>query len=143
MREKGKTMRLIDADALKKSVPNTHVDIFENCRNCELLDDEQVEELIDNAPTIDAVPKWIPCEERLPNDDEDVLISYCHKEGEGDTSHVYIDITSYGQMYFGGNRVGDYKHWRAPFEYFESNYEVIAWMPLPEPYEAERKDDES
>lgn len=49
-------MRLIDADALKKSVPNTHVDIFENCRNCELLDDEQVEELIDNAPTIDAVP---------------------------------------------------------------------------------------
>lgn len=49
-------MRPIDADALKKSVPNTHVDIFENCRNCELLDDEQVEELIDNAPTIDAVP---------------------------------------------------------------------------------------
>ena len=56
-------MRLIDADALKKSVPNTHVDIFENCRNCELLDDEQVEELIDNAPTIDAEPvrhaNWI------------------------------------------------------------------------------------
>lgn len=49
-------MRPIDADALKKSVPNTHVDIFENCRNCELLDDEQVEELIDTAPTIDAVP---------------------------------------------------------------------------------------
>ena len=49
-------MRTIDADALKNSVPNTHVDIFENCRNCELLDDEQVNELIDNAPTIDAVP---------------------------------------------------------------------------------------
>jgi len=35
-------MRLIDADALKKAIPNTHVDIFENCRNCRLLDDEQV-----------------------------------------------------------------------------------------------------
>lgn len=41
---------------------------------------------------------------------------------------------SFGQMYFGGNKVGSYKHWRAPFEYFESNYEVIAWKPLPEPY---------
>ena len=46
-------MRLIDADALKKAIPNTHVDIFENCRNCSLLDDEQVKQLIDDAPTIE------------------------------------------------------------------------------------------
>ena len=78
--------------------------------------------------------RWIPCSERLPEDDVEVLISYRYKEGEGDTSHTDIDITTYGQMYFGGNKVGNYKHWRAPFEYFESNYEVIAWMPLPEPY---------
>ena len=64
-------MRIIDADALKKSVPNTHVDIFENCRNCELLDDEQVKEFIDNAPAIDAVPvvrckdcRWRDAEEK-------------------------------------------------------------------------------
>ena len=79
--------------------------------------------------------QWIPCEERLPEEDTEVLISYRYKEGEGDTSHTYIDSTTYGQMYFGGNKGGDYKHWRAPFEYFESNYEVIAWMPLPKPYE--------
>ena len=81
-----------------------------------------------------AEPQWIPCSERLPEEDVEVLISYRYKEGEGDTSHTYIDITTYGQMYFGGNKVGDHKHWRAPFEYFESNYEVIAWMPLPECY---------
>ena len=46
-------MRLIDADALKKAIPNTHVDIFENCRNCILLDDEQVKQIIDDAPTIE------------------------------------------------------------------------------------------
>jgi len=79
-------------------------------------------------------PQWIPCSERLPEEDTEVLISYRYKEGEGDTSNTYINITTYGQMYFGGNKVGDHKHWRAPFEYFESNYEVIAWMPLPEPY---------
>ena len=46
-------MRLIDADALKKAIPETSVDAFENCRNCVLLDKEQVNELIDAAPTID------------------------------------------------------------------------------------------
>ena len=47
--------RLIDADALKENVPNTNVDIFENCRNCSTLMDWQVKELIDQMPTIDAV----------------------------------------------------------------------------------------
>lgn len=45
--------RLIDADALKKSIPETRVDVFENCRNCTLLDKEQVNELIDATPTVD------------------------------------------------------------------------------------------
>lgn len=85
-------------------------------------------------------PHWIPCSERLPEEDKEVLISYRYKEGEGDTSHAGIDITTYGQMYFGGNKVGNHKHWRAPFEYFESNYEVIAWMPLPEPYKVESEE---
>ena len=57
-------MRLIDADALK--IPSTSVDMFENCRNCRLLDEEQVREIIDNAPTIDAVEvvhgEWIDAE---------------------------------------------------------------------------------
>ena len=89
--------------------------------------------IVDAIPAVD-IPRWIPVTEKLPEEDKEVLISYRYKEGEGDTSHVKIDITSYGQMYFGGNKVGKTKHWRAPFEYFESNYEVIAWMPLPEPY---------
>lgn len=55
---------MIDADAIQ--IPSTYVDLFENCRNCKLLDREQVREIIDNTPTIE--PKrgewkeWIDCE---------------------------------------------------------------------------------
>lgn len=44
--------RLIDADELKKRIPITHADEFENCRNCSLLCDWEVEDIVDNAPTI-------------------------------------------------------------------------------------------
>lgn len=77
------------------------------------------------------IPRWIPITERLPEENTEVLISYRYKEGEGDTSHVEIAITTYGTMYIGLTKVKD---WRPSFEYFHSNYEVIAWMPLPEPY---------
>lgn len=46
-------MRTIDADELKKAIPETSVDGFQNCRNCLLLDREQVNAIIDAAPTID------------------------------------------------------------------------------------------
>lgn len=46
-------MRLINAAAFKKAIPETSVDAFQNCRNCTLLDKEQVTELIDAAPTIE------------------------------------------------------------------------------------------
>ena len=83
-----------------------------------------------------SVPQWIPCSERLPEEDKEVLISYRYKEGEGDTNNSYIDITSYGDAYFGGRKCG-FKEWRQPFDYFHANYEVIAWMPLPEPWKGE------
>lgn len=90
---------------------------------------------IDNAPIIEQPEeRWISCSERLPEEDTEVLISYRYKEGEGDTDHVNIDITSYGTVCFGGREIHTLKEWRQPFDYFHANYEVIAWMPLPEPY---------
>lgn len=86
--------------------------------------------IVDIIPAVD-IPRWIPVTEKLPEEDKEVLISYRYKEGEGDTSHVNIGINTYGAMYTGLTRVKD---WRTPFKYFHLNYEVIAWMPLPEPY---------
>ena len=50
-------MRLIDADELIKAIPDdTSADIFENCRNCSLLDKEGIVYIINERPTVDAVP---------------------------------------------------------------------------------------
>ena len=94
--------------------------------------------MLKDLPSAQPEQRWIPCSERLPEEDTEVLISYRYKEGEGDTDHVNIDITSYGTTCFGGREIHTLKEWRQPFDYFHANYEVIAWMPLPEPYKGEK-----
>ena len=94
-------------------------------------------EALAQLPSAHPKPHWIPCSERLPEEDTEVLISYRYKEGEGDTDHVNIDITSYGTVCFGGREIHTLKEWRQPFDYFHANYEVIAWIPLPTPYREE------
>ena len=71
-------MRLIDADALKKAIPKAEVDGFQNCRYCTLLDDMQVKNLIDNAPTVEAerTGHWVNVLYGLGADDAEC--SNCH-----------------------------------------------------------------
>ena len=82
--------------------------------------------------------RWISVEECLPEDDVDVLITYADIDDENYTD---ICITTYGYAYLGGHKL-DFKEWKSPFEYFKTNYKVIAWRPLPEPYRPERSEGE-
>ena len=63
-------------------------------------------------------PKWIPCSKRLPEEGDVVLI--CSKIG-------VIDF---------GKRKGDKWVWLAEalWDYWQETEDLIAWMPLPEPY---------
>ena len=79
---------------------------------------------------------WISVDDKLPEDDVDVLITYADID---DINYTDICITTYGYAYLGGNKL-DFKEWRSPFEYFKSNYKVMAWQYLPEPYRPERRD---
>ena len=80
---------------------------------------DKVEEVIKSEPTIE-MPRWIPCEKELPNITEKFFL-----------------ISGY---------VGVGVGWWNGSEFLSSTLlphdEVIAWMPLPEPYGGERKDND-
>ena len=115
-------MRLIDADALKKDVLD-----LPNCYNgfSDTYDKACIIGLIDEQPTIEE-RKWIPCSERLPEARRSVLISTNHKCGNWTGEGCYWETTE-SHVIWKGYR------WNAT--YWDD--EVIAWMPLPEPYKGE------
>jgi hypothetical protein len=68
--------------------------------------------------------KWIPCSERLPKDNRQVLV-YARS--------VHYALAKYDEM---RNADGTYKKQWVTFDAWKPLYtikEVIAWMPLPEP----------
>ncbi len=83
---------------------------------------------LERLPSAQPEQRWIPCGDRLPKDEEEVMVSIHDDSGDS----VY-DYTSSGWYAAAG------KFWVVDNEI---NRRVTAWMPLPEPYKAERKEDE-
>ena len=76
-------------------------------------------------PLVQPQRKWIPCSERLPNEFVDVL---CNTDSE----EIFI-ATYLGKMNDGTDCFDDNNGMMC-----EGN--IIAWMPLPEPYKAESEE---
>lgn len=70
------------------------------------------------ALSTESAQKWIPCSERLPEKDELVLAT------------VWNDVVIAWRNRYGG--------WESAEDMYEKG-DVIAWMPLPEPYREERE----
>lgn len=81
---------------------------------------EYYEDVLDAQPTIDAEPHWIPCSERLPEVRQWVLCQ-C-RAGIMDV----LRLTEDGSWYKG-----------YPNTEYVGGF-VVAWMPLPKPYEVEK-----
>lgn len=122
-------MRLIDADAMTSKIKKQYCEdcdrrkgenngkrymVYEigdaPCRACS-IDDIYAD--LDDAPTIQPEPHWIPVTERPPETTGEYLVT----KREMYTHRLIIDIA----MYF----VNDGWHKADP---------VIAWIPKPEPY---------
>jgi len=113
-------MRLIDADALiSELLRGINADTDRSVQTeftkslCMLLC-----KAIEIQPTIDAEPHWIPCSERLPEDDRSKVVTLANGITE-------VGYYSNGDWWCIGDTVT------------LENPTVIAWMPLPEPYRGE------
>lgn len=116
--------KLIYVDKLKKDILD-----LPNCYNgfSDTYDKACIIGVIDEQPTVEE-RKWIPCSERLPQPNEEgadgFIKAYLVQDGR------WMDVARWN---------GDC--WIA-WGYGTALTNVIAWMPLPEPY-AERRTDET
>lgn len=126
-------MRFIDIDKVKKNLDEnkpdwTAEDYAVACEDAEFYSsmedfiaehDDEIEMMIFAPELVPDEPRWIPCSEMLPEDNTEVLVSFCRR---------YVKI--------GYIEPGDgLRYWVIPgHSVVPLNYGE-AWMPLPEPPE--------
>ena len=124
-------MRLIDADALIEILRTAVRNMKGVAKFIGAEDDPELKMEIKaytdilngvkEQPTIEPEPHWISCGERLPEEDVEVLVT----DDAGGITTIEVD------------RCGMYENTKERFWY--TSQHVIAWMPLPEPYQDRRK----
>ena len=104
-----------------------------------LLDPEDAVSAIENLPPAQPEQRWIPCSERLPEEYGEFLVTMTEKAKAKDLGFD-IDETYIRKMRYNSNG------WQLP-RHIPSwineavKDEVLAWMPLPEPYQEEGEKD--
>ena len=78
--------------------------------------------IVKNVPFVDSSQEWIPCSERLPDNDELMLVNYIDPRPEA------MDI------WIGWHEMENVWYIDGELHSNELGNEVIAWMPLPKPW---------
>lgn len=112
---------------------------------------EEIAEAFDVAfRALEQEPRWIPVSERLPEDLEPVNITWVNHNPE----RYYADIKDKpftatghycnGKWWWYSADCQDYlnEYGRCDVDAMDDDIEVVAWMPLPEPYEPQESEDE-
>lgn len=136
-------MRLIDADALREQLQNLACDDWNQGVSTSWADAyREIADMVEDAPTITPEPQWIPCSERLPDDCEEVNVTWVNHNPV-----TYYDFTK--DKPFTATAVYYRKKWhwyssvcadilaeygKNEVDEIDDAIEIIAWMPLPEPY---------
>ena len=126
-------MRAIDADALEKDGWMMHriVQVDEKTMSY------QTKKPTD-FPTIEPEPKWIPCSERPPEEkDAGKILKKIGKNKRSDHVIATVDVKGERMTVTACTYDGV---WDWEMKYAFPEYEIVAWMPLPEPYRGGEQD---
>ena len=112
------------------------VNRFKQLQGCDSLANMFISDVIKVIKSIEKEYNngWIPCSERLPEDETDYLCCYEYTEIGG--THEGEKFKDYGVFYYDG-----YKWIKCWETINKKNIQVVAWQPLPEPYEEETEDE--
>lgn len=97
-------------------------DALLECERLTPIECRAMKERIKSIPAVEPKQEWIPCSERLPNEDGTYLVT---DEWVGKTGTKYIEIEGI-----------DFEHGRWNCLDYEK---VTAWMPLPKPWKGASK----
>ena len=139
-------MRAVDADALKRRAQKIATEAWK--MKIEAKVETILNQFIDwinEAPTIQAEPHWIPVTERLPENNNPVNVTWVNRNPEV----YYMDIkdkpftaTAHyykGHWYWYSSVTQDFldEYGKCESELVDKDVEITAWMPLPEEYRGE------
>ena len=121
-------MRPIDADALIEFCAERWIPLNIDAVNMQ--------------PTIEPEPHWIPVSERLPEDLSEVNVTWVNHNPElyyesiKDKPFTATAVYYNGEWYWYSATCVDYleEYGRCDWNKIDEAIEIIAWMPLPEPY---------
>lgn len=105
-----------------------------------VIGDERVKELkedLEKLPAVQPEPPWIPCSKKLPEmHDAGPMMKLLGIKEESKKVEISVKAGGVSSVISGWLRDGK---WYSPelnaYVARKMNYEVTAWMPLPEPYE--------
>lgn len=118
-------------DAINKFV-GLNMQVYEGDRCVGIrtyLTKEEIIYAIDELPSVEPERKWIPVTEALPEDTEFVLLTIRRLDKSySQTPFISVGYISWNQSAWWCAHDGDCD---------SHNVEVLAWMPLPEPWKGE------
>lgn len=97
------------------------------------MDDEdwrKVKEIREDLKAVPPTQQWIPCSERLPKPWKSVLVTYIYN------GKRFVEESQYtGQYDEQGNPL--FSSYSDEYKVSGAYFQMIAWMPFPEPYKEE------
>ncbi len=87
-------------------------------------------DLIETLPDAKSTYEWTPCSEEVPEPNMTV----------GNVKKYYLVENEYGDMMVASYNRGSGRTWWEQMYHGEVTDEIVAWMPLPEPYKDKGKE---